>query len=161
HPLRRTSGSEPAVDVWIEVTIHHSLHVAGFDTGTKILYHAIGLEDVATNLVTPGDAALFTIETFHFGFLLVQALSVNFGKQHFHGGRAVLVLRTLILGSGDDTSRKVSDADGSLDLVNVLTAFPAGTVGVDLQFARRDRDIRRGLLNFGDCIDAGKAGVAA
>ena len=62
---------------------------------------------------------------------------------------------------GDDDARgHVRDADGGLDLVDVLPALAAGAEGVGLQIDRVDDDVAR-LLNLGDDVHAGEARVPA
>src|SRR5690242_13929302 len=74
HTFSGASGPEPAVHKGIQVAVHHRLDIAGFATGAEVLDHSVGLEDVAANLVAPGDAALFAVEPLHLGFLCVLAL---------------------------------------------------------------------------------------
>ena len=47
-----------------------------------------------------------------------------------------------------------------LDLVHVLAAFAARAKGIDLQVAGRNLDVLVDFLDFGNGIDAGKAGMA-
>src|SRR5262245_32549376 len=54
----------------------------------------------------------------------------------------------------------MGDANRRLDLVYILTAFAAGTVSVNLQFAWRNDDLAVILLDFRDHIHTGKAGMA-
>src|ERR1051325_4995271 len=65
HTLSRAAGAQPAVYEWVKVAIHDRLDVARFDASTEVFYHAIRLEDIAANLVAPGDTAFFAIKTFH------------------------------------------------------------------------------------------------
>src|ERR1041385_622841 len=77
HTFGGTAGTEPAIHKWVEVAIHDGLDVAGLNARAEILDHAVGLEDVAANLVTPGDVALLAVKPFHLRFLLVDALGIN------------------------------------------------------------------------------------
>src|SRR5881396_1013455 len=54
----------------------------------------------------------------------------------------------------------MSDANRRFHLVYILTAFAAGTVGVNLQFAWRNDDLAVILLDFRDHIHTGEAGMA-
>src|SRR5579885_545397 len=69
------------------------------------------------------------------------------------------MLRTLMLGGGDDAGGQMGDAHGGLHLVHVLAALAAGTVGVNFQFTGRNDDFRIVLFNFGNHVHAGETGV--
>ena len=63
---------------------------------------------------------------------------------------------------GDESGGDVREAHGGLDLVHVLSALAAGTVGVAPEFRLRDDDVRLDEIGeFGDGVHAGEAGVAA
>ena len=161
HPLERAAGAQPAVHKRIQIAVHHPLHIARFHAGAQILHHAIGLEDVAANLVAPGNAALLAVKPFHVGLLRVHPLRVNPRQQQPHGRRAVLMLRTLGLRRDDQPGRNVRDAHGGLDLVHVLAALAAGTERVHLEFSRRNHDVGIALLDFRNRVHAGETRVPA
>ncbi len=73
--------------------------VARLLAGAVVLDHLVGLEDVAADLVAPGDVALLAVLTLHLGFLLVLLDLVELGLEHRHGLAAVLALAALAPGS--------------------------------------------------------------
>ena len=78
HAFGRAAGAEPAIDEGIQFTVHHRLDIAGLDAGTQIFDHPVWLEDVAADLVAPGDAAFVTVKALHFRALFIDALGVKF-----------------------------------------------------------------------------------
>src|SRR5712672_871319 len=78
HSFGRTTGPEPAIDERIEIAVHDRLHIAGFNAGAEIFHHAIGLEDIAANLVSPGNAPFFAVEALHLLLLRVDPLRIKF-----------------------------------------------------------------------------------
>ena len=96
------------------------------------------------------------------GSFLVQRRLPGFHQpaaEDAHRLGLVLVLALLILNADDDAARDVSDADGRLDLVDLLSAGPAGAHGVDLQVFVADLDVDVGGL--GHHGDGGGTGVDA
>src|SRR5690606_35228578 len=61
--------------------------------------------------------------------------------EHAHGGRAVLVLRAVILAGDDDAGGDVGDTHRRIGGVDVLPARAGGAVGVDLEVAFLDVDL--------------------
>src|ERR1019366_9146235 len=159
HPLDGTAGAQPAVDELIQVAVHHRLHVAGRYARAQVFDHPIRLEDVAANLVAPGNAAFVTVEPLHFSLLRVHALGVDAREQKLHRRGAILMLGTLALRGHNQPRRQVRDANGGLDLVHVLAALAAGTKCVHLKLAGRKRDLLVILLNLRNHVHAGKTSV--
>ncbi len=68
------------------------------------------------------------------------------------------MLRTLVLAGHHEAGRDVPDAHRGLHLVDVLATLAAGAKGANLKLAWR-QFLLLALLDLGDDIDAGKAGV--
>src|ERR1035441_9707751 len=125
HPFERTAGAQPGVDEWVQIAVHDRRHVAGFDARAQVFHHAIRLEEIAANLVAPGDAAFVPVEPLHCRFLRVHALGVDAREQELHRRGAILVLGPLALRGHDQARRNVRDANGGFDLVHVLATLAA------------------------------------
>src|SRR5215207_1237656 len=97
HALAWATGAQPAVHEWIEIAIHHALHITRFHAGAQVFDHAIRLKDVTANLVAPRDRSFVPVEAFHFRFLLIDALRVDARDEELHCGGAILMLRALAL----------------------------------------------------------------
>src|SRR5437879_2873784 len=91
----RLAGFEPGADEWVEVAVHHALDVAGLMAGTQIFHHLVWLEDVAANLVAPGDCAFLAVILFLRSALLVLNLLEETRLQHLDRQFPVLVLAAL------------------------------------------------------------------
>src|SRR3546814_9726902 len=74
-----------------------------------------------------------------------------------HGFGLVLVLRSLVLASDDDSSRNVGDAHRRIGRIDMLPARTGSAIGVDLQVAFVDFNINI-VVNHGINPDARKAG---
>jgi len=68
------------------------------------------------------------------------------------------VLAALVLALDDDACRKMRDADGGFDFVDVLAAVAAGAEGVELEIVRLHDDFDA-VVNFGNHEDGSKRGV--
>src|SRR3546814_7667992 len=66
-------------------------------------------------------------------FATLQFSLVHAGFQHVHGFGLVLVLRSLVLASDDDSSRNVGDAHRRIGRIDMLPARTGSAIGVDLQ----------------------------
>ena len=70
----------------IKLTVHDGLHISGFRAGAQILDQLVGLKDVGTDLITPGDFAFFAVK-----FLLLAAFLVFYflKKAGFEGNPTI------------------------------------------------------------------------
>ena len=55
----------------IQIAIHNRLNVTGFFAGTQIFYHAVRMEYIRTNLASPSNFFLYTLNVFNLFFLLL------------------------------------------------------------------------------------------
>ena len=123
-----------------------------------VFYHLVGLEDVASNLVSPGDFAFFaaslasSASRFCCSSIYSLALSI-FMRLGF-----VFVLAAFVLALDDDAGGLVQDTHGGADLVDVLAAGAACAVKIYSQVLFVDFDIDV-FLEFGDTFDRGETGV--
>ena len=123
-----------------------------------VLDHLVRLKDVGTDLATPGDLPLFSVLAIEFGALLVGFKLVDLGLEESHGQLGIASLAPLGLTGDDDPRGNVSEADSSLDLVNILPSLASGTVGVALDIG--GIDLNRGILDLRRDVHASKGGVA-
>src|ERR1039458_7866740 len=114
--VARLAGFEPGADEGLQISVHHTLHVAGLMAGAQVLDHLVGLEHVAADLVAPRHRALLTVVFFHRSTLLVLFLFVEARLQHRHRQLTVLVLAPLVLALDHDAGRQVRHPDGRLNL---------------------------------------------
>src|SRR5436190_22120555 len=77
HALAWATGAQPTVYEWIEISVHHTLHVACFHARAQVFDHAVWLKNIAANLVAPRDRSFVAVKAFHFRFLLIDALRVD------------------------------------------------------------------------------------
>ena len=144
----------------IDLSVHDRLDVAGFDPGPMILDHLIGLKDIGTDLVSPGNIPFFPVLTIQFGALSILLDLINFGLQHVQRHLTISALAPFGLAGHNDSGRKMSNSDRGLDFVNVLAAFAAAPESINgkIFFVNFDCHI---FLQFRHRIDTGKGGMAA
>src|ERR1051325_11287478 len=117
----------------VDVSIHYGLYVAGLGACSVILHHLIRLKHVGTNLISPGDFAFLAILPLDLSALLVLFKLIKFCFQHFHSQLAISSLAPLRLARHHYSGRLVQNTYGSLNLVDVLSAFAAAAKGVDFE----------------------------
>lgn len=71
-------SAEFAFDKEINFSVHDRLNVAGFDSGTMIFDHLIGLKDVRTDLISPRNIPFFPVLAIQFGSLSILFDLVDF-----------------------------------------------------------------------------------
>ena len=145
---------------WLEVAVEYLVDVADFDAGAEILGHAVGLQDVAANLGAEFDIELGVFELASGGLFLIELVLVELGAHHLHCALLILMLRTLVLATGDDACWNVGDADSGVGRVDVLATLAARAIGIDAEVFGLDVD-DDGVVDLGRDEDRGKAGVAA
>ena len=132
---------EKRLDERFQVPIENTVHVTHFTACPVILYHAVGMQDIGSDLASPGDLLLIPMQFF---LLLLLQFFFSFIEpcfEHFHGNILVAMLGTLILALDDNFGRQVSDADGRTCFINMLAAGSAGPVRVYAQILFVDVDI--------------------
>src|SRR6267142_6615039 len=65
HSFCRAPCPKPAMHEFVQISIHHTLNVAGLDTRSQVLDHSIGLKYITANLVAPRNASFFAVESLH------------------------------------------------------------------------------------------------
>src|SRR5690606_40768576 len=122
---------EICLDERVQLAIHDGVDIAVLELGPVVVHHRVRLEHVRPDLVAPSDVRLGRLPLGASTLLLLQGTLVQPGPEHLHGGRAVLVLRALLLARHHYRGRLVRDAYGGVRLVDVLAARARGPVGVD------------------------------
>src|SRR3546814_1153058 len=130
------------------------------DVCSSDLHQLIGLEDIGADLVTPADLGLRLIFSARRRFALLELGLVHPRLQHSHRGRAVLVLRTVVLRRDDDAGRDMGDTHRRIGRVDMLSARARGAIGVDLEVALVDLNLDI-VVDHRIDPDARKARVAA
>ena len=80
------------IDEIIYFTVHYLIHVAFFVIGPVILDHGIRTEDIASDLGTPFNGFLFSLDGSHLTFLLFDIALIQLALEHVHGLFLVLDL---------------------------------------------------------------------
>jgi len=115
--------------------------------------------EVVANLAAKSDPSLGLVFR-RLGFLAFHLFQPrHLRAKHLPGLRPVLVLTPLLLTLDDDSSREVSQPDSRVGLVNMLTAGPAGPVGIGPHIGFIDFN-RLGILDFGSDVNGRKTGLA-
>ncbi len=115
--------------------------------------------DVGAHLVAPGGGG-GAAQLVDLGLLLLALELEELGLEDAHRGGLVLELRALVLAGDDHAGRQVRQAHGRVGGVDALAAGPGGAVDVDADLVVGDVDLV-GLLEGGDDLDGGEAGLAA
>ena len=110
-------------------------------------------------MVSPSNFAFLTIELFQLGTLFVLLLFVQTGLEHTHRGLLVLELRALVLALNDDIGGKVSDTNGGIGLVDMLSTFTGRAVGIYAKFILIDLYLRVVVIQFGYDINGTKGSM--
>jgi hypothetical protein len=147
-----------AVDKRLDAAVENRLHVAALEIRTVVLDKLVWLEDIAANLVAPGDFAFVAVELGQLGVALLLLNHVKLTLEHFHRFGLVLVLAAVILAGRDNAGRDVRDADSGTGLVDVLASGASGTVIVDTEVVILDFNLDF-VFVIGHDIDRGKAGM--
>src|SRR5882672_9224786 len=95
-----------------QISIQHAIHVAYFQLGAVILDQAIGLHNVRADLRSKTNVELGILDLPGDLALLLHLELVQLRAQHAHRLIFVLVLRALILTTGDQIGGDVSNAHG-------------------------------------------------
>src|SRR3546814_1237857 len=80
----------------------------------------IGLKHIGADLVAPSNVGFRLVSRIRLCFATLQFSLVHAGFQHVHGFGLVLVLRSLVLASDDDSSRNVGDAHRRIGRIDML-----------------------------------------
>src|SRR5215467_9415910 len=139
----------------LQITIDHAVNVANFGLGAMILDQAVWLQHIRPDLRAKVDIQLGFFYFLRRLALLLHLEFVEFGAQHAHGALAVLVLRALVLATGDNAGGNVRDAYRGIGRVHVLAALAAGAIGVDAKVFRLDHDFDR-VIDLGRDKHAGE-----
>src|ERR1700679_1724012 len=67
----RRQASQFAFNEFIESAVHHALDVTGLDPGAVVFDHLIRLENIGSNLASPGDFAFLPVLPVNLGLLFV------------------------------------------------------------------------------------------
>src|SRR3989338_7967263 len=144
----------------VDVAVQNRIGVADLDAGPVVLYHAVGVEDVGTNLAAPGNLLLGLMKGLHSFLLLFQLKLVQPGAQDLHRHRLVFVLGALVLAGNHNIRGQMGDAHGRVGLVDTLPAGATGAVRVYAQLRLVDLYFD-GLVDFRIDKDRGEGGMTA
>src|SRR5580765_2408169 len=135
-------------DERLQITVEHTIDVADFSLRPVILDHAVRLEHVRADLRSEFDVELGVFNLLRGRPLLFHFEFVEFRAQHAHGTVTVLVLRALVLATGDQSRGDVSDAHRGIGGVDVLSAFSARPICIGTNVFRLDYDFDA-VVDFG------------
>src|SRR4029079_1515739 len=131
-PLSLQALLEAFLEEVVEVAVEHVLRPPALEIRAQIL-HARLVEHVGADLAAPADVRLAVLDDLRLLLALLLLELVELRAHLVHRGRAVLVLRALVLTLHDDPGRDVRDPDRRLRLVDVLAARAARAEHVDAQ----------------------------
>ena len=109
------------VDKSVDITVHNRVDVTVLKAGSGILGKSVGHKYVGTDLATPLDIRLVTLNILDSVKLLAELDLHQLCLQHFKGSFLVLQLATFGLTTNNDTGRLMHDTDSRVGLVDVLT----------------------------------------
>src|SRR5215207_11155558 len=129
------------LDEWVDRAIQHGLSIADADLGAMIGDLGVGVEYVGADAIAKPGRRVLPLDAGALVRLLVHLALQETGAQDLHRALAVLDLGSLVLTGDDDAGREMRDAYGRRRLVDVLTAGPGRTIGVDAEVVVIDRDV--------------------
>ncbi len=100
------------VDKRIDIPVQHLLRVRLFFVRTKVLDQLVGLQEIRTDLIAPGNLRHLAPDVIQLFRVLLLLEHVQLDLQFLEGLVLVLELRTFILARHDDTGREVRNTDG-------------------------------------------------
>ena len=156
----RLFGQEVGANERVQVAVHHAVHVADFEFSAMVFDQTVGLHDVRPDLTAEGNVQLALVQLVSMRLALLNFQIVQARAEHLHRHLTILALAALRLAADNDVCGDVSDADGSLYLVDVLAAFATRTECVHSQIFGPDIDFNA-IVDFRNYEDRGKGSVAA
>ena len=84
-----------------------------------VLDHGVGHEDIAADLVAPGDLVLDALDVLDLVHVLLLGDLIQLRLQHLHGVVAVLELAALGLAADHDAGGLMDESDSGRSLVDV------------------------------------------
>src|SRR5688572_4290582 len=100
--LHADFAAELGLDEGVDVAVHGGLDVVGFLAGAEVQDLLVGLENVGTDLVAPGDVALLTVGALGLGAALVFLELEELCLEDLEGEFLVRALRAGIGGADQD-----------------------------------------------------------
>src|SRR3984957_6131805 len=150
---------EIGADEGFEVAVEDFLDIAALDLGAVILDHLVRLHHVGADLTAEADVGFGGVELALVAPALFELELVEARAQHLHGGLAVLVLAAFVLALDDDAGGQVREANGGVDLVDVLASMAAGAEGVNAQILGLHLDVDA-VIDLRDHVDGRERRVA-
>src|ERR1700735_33695 len=155
-----TAKEEVGADEGIQIAVHNLVHITALKFCAVVLDEVIRLHGVGANLAAEADFGFRGVELMEGFAALFEFEFVKLRAENFHSPFAILVLAAFILALNDDAGRKMGDADGGFDFVDVLPPVAAGAEGIDAKIVGLDHDVDF-VVGFRDYEDGGDRCVAA
>ena len=111
-----------SIDKSVDITVHYRVNISVLVSRTCILGKSVGHKYVGSDLATPLDIRLVTLDIFNTVKLFAELDLHQLCLQHLNIGLLVLKLASLCLTANYDTRRLMHDTDSRVGLVDVLTA---------------------------------------
>src|ERR1700730_8677685 len=131
--FRVTTVEEVGTDEGIKITVHDLVHVASLYFRAVIFNELVRLHGVGADLAAEADFGFGGVEFVQSFAALLKFQLVKLRTKNFHSPFAIFVLAAFILALHDDSGRKMCDADGGFNFVDVLTTVAAGAECVDAE----------------------------
>ncbi len=128
-------------DERLQFPIENSRSVDALVAASKIFDQLVGVQDVRSDLGSPGSRLVFALDRSDLTSSLGLLNLPNFGSKDPHGVFFVLQLRTLRLDRDHDPGWQMSDPHSGIDLINILTARPGRAESIDLQIISSYHDL--------------------
>ena len=132
---------EIGVDESVDVTVHNGVDITVLVAGSRILCESVGHEYVASDLATPFDVCLVTLDVLDLLKVLTDLDLHELCLKHLESGLLVLELASLGLTAYNDTGRLMHDTDSGVGFVNVLTTRTTRTVSSDFEILVSELDL--------------------
>ena len=110
------------IDKAVQISIHHSVHVAVFKVCAVVFYQCIRHKYVAADLAAPSNGVLYALDVADFIQMLTLFNLYQLGSKHFHTHFAVLQLAALVLAVYHNTGGLVDKAHGAAGFIDMLAA---------------------------------------
>ncbi len=143
-----------------DITVQNALGVAHIHVRAMVFDVLVGMQNVRTDLISPGDITLAVFLGIQFLLLLFQLHIINSGFQHLHGLFFILMLGAFVLALNNGVGRNMGDSYGRIGSVDVLPAGSSRSVGVDAQITGIDVHFNI-VINFRIYKNGGEGCVTA
>ena len=139
----------------INPAIHYSTYITCLTSCAMILDKGIRLENIASDLVTPGDILLRNGILLLLFLPLLLIVFIKAGTKHLECHILIHILASLILALDYNTCRIMRDTYGTVGLVDVLSSGASCTISIEPVIFRLEFNFDI-IIDFRRSIDRSK-----